>query len=156
MVRRVVRRLGWGERGQTMVEFALALPIMALLIFGAVDFSRFMLAYLAVSNGAREGARQGIVRPNCIDSFGTTANSIQARIKNNTDGAIAWIRVTPVVSYYSDASTPTPVTTPVAGGLVKVQVTAPFEPATPLAGPIIGNPSVSAESQMVIEQVAAC
>ena len=139
-----------------MVEFALALPIMALLIFGAVDFSRLMVTYLVVSNGAREGARQGIVRPNCIDSFGTTANSIQAKIKNNTDGAIAWGRVTPVVAYYNKAATPTAVTTPVASGVVKVQVTASFEPATPIVGPIIGSPSVSAESQMVIENIAGC
>ena len=156
MIRRAVRRLGWGERGQTLVEFALALPIMALLIFGAVDFSRFFLTYLAVSNGAREGARQGIVRPACRDSNGSSVNSIEARIKNNTDGAIAWSRVTPVVTYYNASPTPTAVTTPVALGVVKVEVTAPFEPATPLVGPIIGNPSVSAESQMVIEQVSEC
>ena len=156
MVRRGVLRFGGGERGQTMVEFALALPILVLLILGAVDFSRLLLTYLAASNGAHDGARQGIVRPNCIDSFGTTANSIQAKIKNNTDGALPWARVTPVVTYYNAASTPTPVTTPVQQGYVKVQVTASFEPATPLVGPIIGNPLVSAESQMVIEQVAAC
>lgn len=139
-----------------MVEFALALPIMALLIFGAVDFSRFMLTYLAASNGARDGARQGIVRPNCIDNSGATTNSIQAKIKNNTEGAVPWTRVTPVVTYYNAASTPTPVTAPVTLGYVKVQVTTSFEPATPLVGPIIGNPSLTAESQMVIEQIAGC
>ena len=154
MVRRGVLGFGGGERGQTMVEFALALPILVLLILGAVDFSRLLLTYLAVSNGARDGARQGIVRPNCIDSFGTTANSIQAKIKNNTDGALPWTRVTPVVTYFNAASTL--VNTPVQLGYVRVQVTASFEPATPLVGPIIGNPLVSAESQMVIEQVAAC
>lgn len=139
-----------------MVEFALALPIMALMIFGAVDFSRFMLTYLAVSNGAREGARQGIVRPNCIDSFGTTANSIQARIKNNTDGAIAWSRVTPTISYLDTASQAVAANALVAGNLIRVEVAASFETATPLVGPIIGNPSVFADSQMVIEQIAGC
>lgn len=42
---------------QGMVEFALALPILLILIFGIIEFGRFMQAWLALENGARFGVR---------------------------------------------------------------------------------------------------
>ncbi len=47
------------EAGQTLVEFALILPIMLLLIFALVDFGRGFYTWLILTNGAREGARVG-------------------------------------------------------------------------------------------------
>jgi len=125
------------------------LPILALMMFATVDFARMFLTSLALANGAREGARQGIVYPLCIDTSGVTNLSIHNRIKSNTDGAVAWARMTPQVTYLNANSTP--VTTPVVGGIVQVRVSTPFEPITPLVSPIIGNPSVSAESLMALD-----
>ena len=51
-----------GEKGQTLVEFALVLPILLLLIIGMLEFGRVLNAWLIVSNGAREGARYATVR----------------------------------------------------------------------------------------------
>lgn len=153
---RLPRRVLGRERGQTIVEFAFVLPVMALLIFAAVDFSRLLLTYLAASNGARDGARQAVTHPVCNDPYGTTASSIEAKIKSNTDGAVSWARITPTVTFYNASPTPVAITTPVASGLVKVSVSTSYEPITPLAGPIIGNPRITAESQMVIDQTAGC
>jgi Flp pilus assembly protein TadG len=44
------------ERGQALVEFALLLPILAMITVGAVDLGRAYFAYTTVANAAREGA----------------------------------------------------------------------------------------------------
>jgi Flp pilus assembly protein TadG len=49
------------NRGQGLVELALALPMMLVLIFGAVEFGTAMYDKAVVTNASREGARAGIV-----------------------------------------------------------------------------------------------
>jgi Flp pilus assembly protein TadG len=44
------------SRGQTLVEFALVLPVFLLLTLGVVDGARIFSAYIAITNAAREGA----------------------------------------------------------------------------------------------------
>ncbi len=44
-------------RAQSMTEFALALPVLLMLIFGIIEFGRIMQAWLALENGARFGVR---------------------------------------------------------------------------------------------------
>ena len=52
-VRNVVR----GQRSQALVEFALVSPIFFLVMFTAIDISRLLYAYTAISSAARDGAR---------------------------------------------------------------------------------------------------
>ena len=47
------------ERGSTAVEFALILPILASLAFGAIDFGRMLWFKEVLVNATRVGARQG-------------------------------------------------------------------------------------------------
>jgi Flp pilus assembly protein TadG len=51
---------GHSERGQSVVEFALIVPLLLFLMLGVVDFGRGVGAYVALSHAAREGARAGI------------------------------------------------------------------------------------------------
>jgi hypothetical protein len=48
-------------RGQALVEFALALPIFLLIVFGAIDVGRYVYGHSTLSQAAREGARLGAV-----------------------------------------------------------------------------------------------
>jgi Flp pilus assembly pilin Flp len=57
----VQRRLLKSERGQTLVEMALVLPLLCLLILGIVEFGRIFNTYLVVTNASREGARAAAV-----------------------------------------------------------------------------------------------
>lgn len=50
--------------GQSLVEFALILPVILLIMFGIVDFGLAFDASIGISNAAREGARQGTTVPN--------------------------------------------------------------------------------------------
>jgi Flp pilus assembly protein TadG len=47
---------GMRTRGQSMVEFALILPILLVFLLTAADFGRAFTAYLTVSGAASEGA----------------------------------------------------------------------------------------------------
>jgi hypothetical protein len=47
-------------RGQTLVEFALVLPIMLLILFVIIELARLLHAWLAVENGARFGVRYAV------------------------------------------------------------------------------------------------
>ena len=56
MLRRVVR---WSQsqRSQTLVEFCLVAPIFLTVLFSAIDVSRLLYTYSAISSAARDGAR---------------------------------------------------------------------------------------------------
>ena len=45
------------QRSQALVEFAMVAPIFLLVVFAAIDISRLLYAYTAISSAARDGAR---------------------------------------------------------------------------------------------------
>jgi len=46
-----------GHRAQAMVEFAIALPLLLLLLFGIMEMGRLMLMYTLVMNASRDSVR---------------------------------------------------------------------------------------------------
>jgi Flp pilus assembly protein TadG len=57
-MRRYGRATGPG-RGAAALEFALVLPLLALLVLGGLDWGYYFFAEQVVVNAAREGARAG-------------------------------------------------------------------------------------------------
>lgn len=55
------RRGGRRENGQSLVEFALVIPIIVLLVAAFVEIGRAVFAYNTIANAARQGARVAIV-----------------------------------------------------------------------------------------------
>jgi Flp pilus assembly protein TadG len=49
------------ERGQALTEFALVLPILALLLFGVIQFGIAFNNYITLTDAVRAGARKGAV-----------------------------------------------------------------------------------------------
>ena len=49
------------QKGQSLVEFAIILPVVLLLLMGIIEFGMMFNSYLTIQNVAREGARLGIV-----------------------------------------------------------------------------------------------
>ena len=51
------------ERGQSLVEFGLIIPIVLLIMFGLFDLGRVVFINNSLSDGARNGARHASVGP---------------------------------------------------------------------------------------------
>ncbi|NTU88636.1 MAG: hypothetical protein HGA54_01855 [Actinobacteria bacterium] len=76
----VKKRFMEKEEGQSLVEFALILPIMLLLIVAVIDFGWYFYAKANFNNASRESARMLAVDPdtslavtaaqNYLDDFG--------------------------------------------------------------------------------------
>ena len=61
-VRVGLRRIRATETGQSLVEFAMVLPLFLVLLFALVDFGRAFYSWMVITNAAREGARAGAVQ----------------------------------------------------------------------------------------------
>lgn len=49
------------QNGQTMAEFALVLPMLAMLLFGVIQFGIAFNNYITLTDAVRAGARKGAV-----------------------------------------------------------------------------------------------
>ena len=161
---------GWysaKRRGQSVIELAVAAPLLTLMLFGIVDFGRAFFQYIAVIEAAREGARYATYGfTNLSNANAPAQDTIQGRIKladgglnvpNNTSHIqITYFdtTVTPAVqcAHYDyptnaikwDAPYTAPTSgqqkCPKEGDAVVVKVTSDFAPITPLMTGLLGNP----------------
>lgn len=152
------------DRGQGLVEFALVIPVIMLLIFGAVDLGRAVYAYNTIANAARDGARVAAVNqiatsPDCnedrpVENPATPHWSIK---RCAADSALT-LGVQPgdvTVAYSAPSGTSltcTSVTINV-GCIASVTVTYRYTPMTPVIGDLVGNIAINSTSQMPIERV---
>ena len=49
------------QRGQSLVEFALVVPLIVLLIVNAVNFGTYLYAIITIANAARAGAEYSLI-----------------------------------------------------------------------------------------------
>ena len=49
------------DRGQSLVEFAVVLPVLLLLVIGMIEFARAWMFQQVITNIAREGARYAVL-----------------------------------------------------------------------------------------------
>ena len=86
---RLKRGIRSGEKGQSLAEFVMVLPIFLILVFSIIDFGMGFHAWLTVTNSAREGARLGAVRApavgTCDNDPSTQATDIECRVRETAD-----------------------------------------------------------------------
>ena len=80
---RASRSVGTHQDGQSLVEFALLLPLLMMLAFGTVDFGRAMYAYVSVSSAAQAGAEYA------SRNLNATQQSIELAVKNESGAFLA-------------------------------------------------------------------
>jgi len=51
------------SRGQSLVEFAITLPILLIILAGVLDLGRLYYVYVAVTDAAAEGASYAAIKP---------------------------------------------------------------------------------------------
>jgi hypothetical protein len=127
------------ERGTAVVEFAIVLPILALLLFGILDFGRLLNYWNDENQMAADGARWAAVNamPPAVSSC--TATTWQERLACQADTAD--LRPDGSPRSGNGVSAPASVTiftTGVVGDPVKVCVTSSYKPFAILGiGPTI-------------------
>jgi Flp pilus assembly protein TadG len=162
--------------GQTLVEFALILPIFLLVLFGLIDGGRFVFTDSILSQAAREGARLGAVEaswvgktdaacgqpagPICPADDTTLVNHIRVaanRMIAGLGGTVSSVEVRcdapgsapPTVPWVEPGPTTT-CANKTQGNLISVRIRFTYSPITPLAGPIIGSVVRESAATMVI------
>lgn len=74
------------SRGQSLVELALLLPILALLLIGALDLGRVFFATVQLTNSVREGASFGQTSPSAVNSTNTPdPDNILFKVQDESD-----------------------------------------------------------------------
>ena len=129
----VVGKTVRGERGQAIVELALFMPLLLVIVMGAVDFGRVFFAYTSVVNAAREGAMCASLGASCPAGYLAV---VEDELNETLPGG-----VTATVS-------PSPIGGP--GSTVTVTVTHEFEAIT---AAILSDRTfpVSASATMVVQ-----
>ncbi|HEY8056193.1 MAG TPA: TadE family protein [Terriglobales bacterium] len=120
------------QRGQALVEAALVLPMLALLVFGALELGRMAFLVQSLHNAARDGARYSAV-PAAGTSDLPAVSSVQQRVA--ADLKASGVSLSPfliAVNQEVDIS---------EGGLTtsfsQVKITYPFTFSTPLLSAIL-------------------
>ncbi|MGW8251146.1 MAG: TadE/TadG family type IV pilus assembly protein, partial [Anaerolineales bacterium] len=73
-------------RAQALIEFALALPLLLVLIFGIIEFGRLLQAWLAVQNAARFGLRYAVTGEYDVGYCSAAANDLGYGAADLADG----------------------------------------------------------------------
>ena len=135
------------ERGTALVEFALLLPLLALLGLGTVDLGRAFRTVNEVKNAAREAAAFAQVHPTQLAGSGcTTPDSAQwhARNEAGSNGSGFAVDVSTPAGVFGSADAGCgPFSAAAASGQnITVTVSTPFSLLTPLVRSVTGNPTI--------------
>ena len=131
------------ERGQAMVEFALAITILIVLLMGVFDLGRGIFEYNGVSQAAREIARTTSVHPGiALGASQQTATTIAVQ-----RGLLPAMQNPTFECVDIDGSAVVASTCP-SGMYVRVTVTAVYKPALILG---IGGTTITLKSVSSIQ-----
>jgi Flp pilus assembly protein TadG len=131
------------ERGQSLVEMALTLPILLLILCGLIDLGRLYFTYVALEDIAGEAALYLSINPGCRyktdlpDPINPTKcddpNNATYRAQHAAGQEVDWSRVTLELVVPSTAG---------VGEPVKVAVHYTFDLITPLLPRVVGMSQV--------------
>jgi Flp pilus assembly protein TadG len=124
------------ERAQAALEFALAVPVLLMLILGVLDAGRVVVANVSLNNAAREGARYAAMHvydgtcgsANCQTEARTIVNNVSLGVDSTDIGMT--VSLSP-------------------SNIVAVALSYPFHAISPLIGATLGTVNVTANSTML-------
>ena len=125
------------KRGQTLVEFALLLPVLLLLALVVIDLGRAIYFYSAIHNAAREGARYGIINPDSYSGMTNTAINYAFGLGLDNVDVIAGPGPDEIIGNFPNPT-------------VRVRISYSFTPATPLVSRLLPGGTINLTSQAVM------
>jgi hypothetical protein len=144
------RRRRSRSRAQALAEFALVAPLFFLMLFGIIDFGRYVYYVQVLNNAAREGARYAIVHgelgvPSTGPPDDPTGAAVKTTVRNYLVGVIDGGALTINAIWTSPGGAPAP---NLRGNLATVQVDYQFRSVIPIVP--IPPITVRGESTLVI------
>src|SRR5688572_3945357 len=118
------------RRGVAVVEMAVVLPVLFMLIIGAIEFGRAVMVTNVLTTAAREGARAGVVPGSNNTEVTTNIHNMLTSAGLPASQATIVIKVNGTVANVSTAKT---------GDTVSVNVTMAYGDVAWLATPFILN-----------------
>ena len=108
------------EKGQSLVEFGATLTVLIIVLAGVVDIGRAYFTFIAIENGAGEGALFAAHHPTWVtESDSTSSNpqydNIEYRAAHESPNSLVdWSRATVTVEYSDPATIGEPITVTVS------------------------------------------
>lgn len=118
------RNRGLADRGAELVEFAIAMPLMLLLMAGIVDFGLLFQSYEVVNNAAREGARLAVLPGYDVNNYLAARTRVANYIAAGGARGTFATNVAPIAVG--------------GGGIAGVQVTVDYTHRFLIVGPFVG------------------
>lgn len=142
--------------GQALTEFALVLPIFAILLFGIIDLGRFVYTANALNNGAREGARFATVAIRPTECAGMTREDCAIEVASTRSWGVPSNGIDVVPSCSRIAADGVPFSVAVANcrtdDLFMVVTSSEFTLVTPLIAQWLGDVTITGEAQVAVNQ----
>ena len=138
------RRRRTRSRGQSLVEFALILPLLMVFLATILDLGRIYYANISLLNAAREGAFQASKTPDSYQGgqpCNTTTNLIVCRVQLESKGSMVEVDEADIDVDCSKSGCPLE-----ANSTVTVTVDGQFQLITPILGFIFGGQTIDMES----------
>jgi len=118
------------EKGQSLVEFALVVPLVILILMAIIEFGFMFNAYITISNASREGARLG--------ALGSSDTAVVTRVVDTSvalDPTKLSVAITPANRSRGD--------------MIRVQVNYDYVLITPIVSSIL-SPFIDLEAETVM------
>ena len=143
----MTRGRGQHAHGQALVEFAIVAPIVFLIILGLFDVGRLVFINNELSEGAREGARFGVVQGRAAAEFSGDSTAVSDARSCPVRG-----RASPQISLSCGARRHSENVAGDCGSgdLLTISVSSDVRPITPLIGDIIGPLVLTSQAQMTV------
>jgi Flp pilus assembly protein TadG len=121
------------QHGQSLLEFALLVPVLLLLICGMIDFGRLLYTYLHLNIVVQEAVRLGGLGGSDTEIM----HYIQTHVHTGIDTLA--VRITPEPIYRE------------AGDYITVALEQPVRFITPVVSSLMSDPIVAVDSTIRIE-----
>jgi PKD repeat protein len=133
------------SRGQSLVEFAIILPIMFVFLAAIIDLGRVFYATVTLNNAAREGAFQAADDPTSFQAgqaCDTATNLVVCRVQLESKDSGISIAASDIALSCNISGCPEQ-----AGSTVTVEVSGQFQLVTPLLSFIFGGQTIPMAAQ---------
>lgn len=134
---------GWrcSETGQSLVEFMAGVVVLIILVSGVLDIGRAFMTFVAIENGAGEGALFASVHPKWVtDDHQDDPNNITYRAAHESpSGLVDWnLATVEVITSTEEAGYP-----------ITVTVTYSYTVLTPFINQLIGGGNLPLRAEAV-------